>query len=57
MSIDTEIERLRKALQDIKEMTDADDPESYRCDDREGCLETVFATATNALNPGSYVPD
>ena len=53
--MENEIERLRKALQDIKEMTDAGNPESYRCDDREGCLETVFATASNALEPGSYV--
>ena len=43
-----EIERLRSALKDIAEMTDADNPESYRCDDREGCLDTVFATASAA---------
>jgi hypothetical protein len=38
------------ALQSIKEMTDANDPESYRCDDREGCLDTVFAVASEALS-------
>ena len=44
-----EIERLREALKAVADMTDADNPESYRCDDREGCLDTVFATATNAM--------
>ena len=42
-------------LQDIKGMTDADDPESYRCDDREGCLDTVFEVASEAL--ARCVPD
>ncbi len=45
----TEVERLRTALQSIKDMTDVDNPDSYRCDDREGCLDTVFATASEAL--------
>lgn len=40
---------LRAAFQAIKKMTDADDPESYRSDDREGCLDTVFAKAVWAL--------
>lgn len=48
-----EIERLREALQSVADMTDADNPESYRCDDREGCLDTVFATATGALTPNT----
>ena len=37
------------ALQNIKDATNADDPESYRADDREGCLDTVFAIASRAL--------
>lgn len=48
-----EIERLREALQSVADMTDADNPESYRCDDREGCLDTVFATATAAMTPNT----
>ena len=44
---------LKTALASIKSMTDVDNPESYRCDDREGCLDTVFATATRALE---YAP-
>lgn len=40
---------LRAAFQAIKKMTDADDPESYRSDGREGCLDTVFAKAVWAL--------
>jgi len=45
----TEVEQLRDALQQIKDMTDVDNPDSYRCDDREGCLDTVFAVASEAL--------
>jgi hypothetical protein len=45
----TEVERLRAARQSIIDMTDADNPDSYRADDREGCLDTVFATASEAL--------
>lgn len=44
-------ERLADALQSIKGMTDADNPESYRCDDPEGCLDTVFSVASDALDP------
>ena len=44
-SLEAEVERLRAALADIAAMTDADDPESYRCDDREGCLDAVYAKA------------
>lgn len=51
---DDEIERLRSVLQDIAEMTDADNPESYRADDREGCLDTVFGVATESLTPNRY---
>jgi hypothetical protein len=43
------IERLTKALESIAEDTDPDNPDSYRCDDREGCLDTVQATARAAL--------
>lgn len=43
---------LRAALQSIKDMTDVDNPDSYRADDREGCLDTVFAAASEALAAG-----
>lgn len=33
----------------IKNHTDCDDPESYRCDDREGCLDTVHSLSEQAL--------
>jgi hypothetical protein len=49
----TELDRLRDALERIKAMTDADNPNSYRADDREGCLDTVFAVASQALADGS----
>jgi len=38
-----------EALQQIVAATDADNPESYRCDDREGCLDTVHAIACAAI--------
>jgi len=41
--------KAREALREIKSMTDADDPESYRCDDREGSLDTVFSIAATTL--------
>jgi hypothetical protein len=37
------------ALTRIRDMTDVDNPDSYRCDDREGCLDTVFAVASQTL--------
>jgi hypothetical protein len=33
--------RLQDLIRRIAAHTDADDPESYRCDDREGCLDAV----------------
>lgn len=45
--------RYREALRRIKRMTDAGDPESYRCDDREGCLDTVHTVACEALGEPS----
>jgi len=50
---DAEIARLREALAGIASMTDPDDPNSYRSDDREGCLDTVHACARilSALSP------
>ena len=44
-----ENKRMRKALEEIKKATDADDESSYRVDDPEGCLDHVFATASTAL--------
>ncbi|HQR98111.1 MULTISPECIES: hypothetical protein [unclassified Polaromonas] len=46
-----EIERLRAALEDVAECTDPDKDDNYRSDDREGCLDAVFATASAALTP------
>jgi hypothetical protein len=46
---DARAAELVKALRTIKTMTDADDPESYRSDDREGCLDAAHSTAVNAL--------
>lgn len=40
---------IEDALKAIREHTDADNPESYRCDDREGCLDTVHAKAKSTL--------
>ena len=37
------------ALTDIAQMTDPDDPENYRADDPEGCLDTVFYVANQAI--------
>lgn len=53
----TEVERLKDALRRIRRMTDADDPDSYRCDDREGCLDAVFGVASEALAPESPVSE
>jgi len=46
---DAEIARLREALAGIASMTDPDDPDSYRSDDREGCLDAAHARARAAL--------
>lgn len=40
---------LLEALERIAQHTDPDDPESYRADDREGCLDTVQAIAAAAI--------
>ena len=46
---EAEVARLRDELTDIAEATNVDDPESYRCDDREGCLDYVYAKAVEAM--------
>ena len=46
-----QLEAYREALESIADMTDPDDPESYRCDDREGCLDTVQHVSRQALSP------
>lgn len=33
----------------IRMMTDPDDPDSYRADDREGCLDAVHSAASLAM--------
>ena len=43
------LKRMETVIKDIAEMTDPDDPESYRADDREGCFDTVFYKASTAL--------
>ena len=40
---------LLATLRDIAGHTDADDPQSYRADDPEGCLDTVHARAVGAV--------
>ena len=42
---EAEVARLQAVLADIAEDTDADNPLSYRSDDREGCLDWVYAKA------------
>ena len=44
---------LLAALASIAEMTDPDDPESYRSDDREGCIDAVQAAARAAISKAS----
>lgn len=44
------VNALREALARVRDATDADNPESYRSDDREGCLDTVFSIADAALS-------
>lgn len=50
-SLIAKVTQLRAALTNIRGMTDVDNPASYRCDDREGCLDTVFSAASRALEP------
>lgn len=47
---------LLDALRRIAAHTDADDEESYRCDDREGCLDTVHAIAIAAISKAEGRP-
>jgi hypothetical protein len=42
-------DELLASLKRIRGMTDADDPGSYRSDDREGCLDAVFSEALEAI--------
>jgi hypothetical protein len=46
------VEGLKEALRDIAAMTDADNPDSYRSDDREGCLDAVHSRALSAIEGG-----
>jgi hypothetical protein len=56
-AVSLEVIRLRKRIEELKtalrEIIAATDPdpinENYRADDREGCLDHVFATARAAL--------
>lgn len=41
--------RMRESLEKIAAFTNPDDENSYRADDREGCLDTVYSTAKSAL--------
>ena len=40
------IAELEEALREIAAMTNPDDSDSYRSDDREGCLDTIHALAS-----------
>lgn len=44
-----ENKKLRAALQHIADMTDPDDGDNYRADDREGCIDMTYSVAANAL--------
>lgn len=44
-----ELTQLRTLIADIAAMTNADDPESYRCDDPQACLCTISAMVTAAM--------
>lgn len=45
----SELDALKKALDQISKATNPDDEGCYRADDREGCLDTVHSIATDAL--------
>jgi proteasome assembly chaperone (PAC2) family protein len=47
--LETENKRFREVIRNIREMTDVNNPDSYRSDDREGCLDAVFAEADRAI--------
>jgi len=47
--LETENKRFREVIRNIREMTDVNNPDSYRNDDREGCLDAVFAEADRAI--------
>lgn len=49
-SLEAAVLELAANLRHIMTMTNADDPESYRNDDLEGCLETVSAVSCLALS-------
>lgn len=47
---------LVEALRIISGHTNADDPASYRSDDREGCLDDVHSRAASALKAAGVEP-
>jgi len=47
--LETENKRFREVIRNIREMTDVNNPDSYRSDDREGCLDAGFAEADRAI--------
>ena len=51
-ALEADAARMKDALLQIKEMTDAEgDEDTYRLDDPEGCFDTVFAVAEQAIKP------
>lgn len=48
-TLEQQRDTLLEELKIIRGHTDADDPESYRSDDREGCLDAVFSRANSAI--------
>ena len=47
---------LLEALQEIARHTDPDSDDSYRADDREGCLDTVHYLASTAIAKATEIP-
>jgi hypothetical protein len=52
-SLKAEIARLRGTITACMDMTDADNPDSYRSDDREGALDAVYSASKEALSQSS----
>ena len=51
-ALEADAARMKDALLQIKEMTDAEgDEDTYRLDDPEGCFDMVFAVAEKAIKP------
>jgi hypothetical protein len=47
------MEELQNVLKEIAQHTDPEDSDSYRADDREGCLDTIHHLASTAMSKGN----